>query len=106
MSMGSNAPFKPIIRRPTKKYIYKYIFQWEATYGRRAGNDKKAIDSCMETESAEYIRILKNEFTAVSRGLYDEKQFDKILGAQRKKKFKNYMSWAKHMLVLMASYKG
>jgi hypothetical protein len=103
--MSAKPAFKPIIKRPGKKFFYKRLFEWRRKY-RRFGTDKAAIDKMMEEESAEFIRIFRTELMTVKKGIYDEKTFDKVIGQDRKKRFKSYEGWATHMIKLIASYKG
>ena len=103
--MSAKLAFKPIIKRPTKKFYYKRLFEWQKRYG-RLSTDKKAIDRMLDEESAEFIRIFRNELTAISKGIYDEKLFDRVIGKDRKKRYKSYEGWARHMIKLMAQYKG
>jgi hypothetical protein len=103
--MGNAFPVKPVIKRPTIKVVYKRLYQWQKDYG-RTGPDKRAIDECMDTESAEYIRLLRTEFQAIAKGNYDDRLFQRTLGIARKQQHKSYKAWAKVMLQFMAAHKG
>jgi len=85
------------------KQGYTRLRAWLNEYGKSGMTDKEAMKAFLEVENPETINSLRAELMAVSRGEYEEKVFDVLVGRARKARYGSYQQWGKLMLQWMAS---
>ena len=81
------------------------IKAWCDIYGKSEADDKRAVEDFMTCEANEAIVSLRAELVAASRGTFDDRTFDAIVGQKRRIRHGSYDAWAKMMLLWMANYK-
>jgi hypothetical protein len=86
--------------------IYPRVTYWVQNYGGSDAPDKRAVQDFMDCESEEQIRSLRGELYAISQGRFDKKNLDANVGKKRETRHGSYDTWAKMMLLWMASYKS
>lgn len=84
---------------------YARLRAWLTEYGKSGMTDKEAVSSFVEIENPENVNGLRAELLAVSKGQFEEKAFDILVGRGRKVKHGSYQQWGKLMLQWMASPK-
>ena len=85
---------------------YPRIKAWCDVYGKSDADDKRAVEDFMTCEANEAVASLRAELVAVTRGIFDDRTFDAIVGQKRRLKYGTYDAWAKIMLLWMANYKS
>ncbi|MCI5065517.1 hypothetical protein MRY87_07325 [bacterium] len=85
---------------------YPEIIYWKKTYAHPGVLDKRAVESFIDCETAERVNSLRGQIHSVAKGKFDEHQFIKQMGPDRKQRHGSYEEWAKLMLQWMAGYKG
>lgn len=104
---GSNSP--PKKDKPeggeTERFFDK-IDYWVKSYGSSGGEDQHAVNDFMTCETRELIEPFRTQLYAISKGKYDQKVLDTVVGAKRRGKHGSYDEWARIMLLWMVAYKG
>lgn len=78
---------------------YPEVMKWIKEYARSDCPDKQAVKDFVECEPDDRIRTLKNQFHAISKGMYDDIHFDKLIGPEKKAKYGTYANWARTILL-------
>jgi hypothetical protein len=86
--------------------FYKMISYWMQSYGSVGVADQKAVETFVECETAESVKILQSELQSVLRGNYTVDGMDKLVKAKRRILHNSYEEWAKLMLLWIVSYKN
>jgi hypothetical protein len=73
-------------------------------YGNSGAPDQRCVETFIECETGESIRMLQNELRSITTGNFDEHSMDVNVGPARKARHGSYEAWAKLMLLWIASY--
>jgi hypothetical protein len=84
---------------------YKYVRAWVKQYGSSGRIDMNAVHDFMDVEPRYEMRGLQSDLLAITRGNFEEKMLDVVVGKKRKVKHGTYEDWAKIMLLWIASHK-
>ena len=82
--------------------IYKQLKLWVDNYGSAGITDQKAVQTFMECETNEAVKMLQNELIGISHGNFEQNAMDKLVRAQRRINYGSYQEWAKLMLLWIA----
>ena len=84
----------------------KHLIFFVQNYGSSGAPDQRAVQTFMDCETAESIKMLQNELRAVTLGKADPKSLDLVVGVKRRQLHRSFEEWAKLMLLWMSSYKN
>ena len=85
---------------------YPKVQQWAKEYGASGAEDKRAVHDFMTVETTELIASLRNELASISKGNYDDKKMELLVGPKRRDRHGTFQEWARLMLQWMANYKS
>jgi len=83
---------------------YSEIHYWLSTYCNVGSSDQRAVETFVDCETRERVHSLRTQLYAVSQGKYDEEEFIRQLGRERKNRYGSFQGWAKIMLQWIAQY--
>lgn len=84
---------------------YKTLRYWGKQYARSEQPDQKGALEFALVEPDQLLKSFKSDLHAVSKGRYDDRVLDNIVGVKRKVRYGGYQEWARLMLLWLASYK-
>jgi hypothetical protein len=88
-----------------QNYVYPRVTAWIQNYGKAEMADQQAVQVFMECEGTEAAKGLRAELQSIAEGRFSDVGSDATVGASRRIKFGSYDSWARMMLIWLASQK-
>lgn len=85
---------------------YNEVLYMLQNYGASGTEDKRAVQTFIDCETAERVSSLRGQLYSISQGKYDDRTFDAQVGVARRQKHGSYKEWARMCLQWMAGYRG
>jgi len=88
-----------------QRNTFPRVRYWIREYAQSGIEDRRAIENFVECESREMISPFRAQLHSISKGNFEERLLDRIVGKKRKIRHGSYQQWAKLALMWLAEYK-